>query len=52
REAWEVLEGQGHRLVKDGKTLVKPEENLAELESRLVQFQEETLPILRRLRIA
>jgi hypothetical protein len=51
KEAWEALESQGHRLVKDGKPLVKPEENLAELERKAVAFTEETLPIARKLRI-
>ncbi len=52
KDTWDVLEGQGQRLVKDGKVLTTPEENLSELESKAVVFKEKALPVLRKLRIA
>ncbi|MBI1207187.1 MAG: methyltransferase domain-containing protein [Azospirillum sp.] len=50
--AWEILGGQNQRLVKDGKTLMSAEENLAELAVRQARFAERTLPILVQLGIA
>jgi SAM-dependent methyltransferase len=49
--AWRLLEMQGQRLVKDGKTLDTAEENLAELRGRHAAF-EKRLPVLRSLGIA
>jgi len=43
----DLLAGQGQVLVKDGKPLAAPEENLAELTARAVAFAREQLPILR-----
>jgi len=50
--AWRLLQGQGQRLIKDGKTLDTPEDNLAELTDRANAFAQKQLPVLRRLLIA
>jgi SAM-dependent methyltransferase len=52
KDAWEILDSQGQRLVKGGKALTTAEENRAELESRAVVFREETLPLARKLKVA
>jgi len=49
--AWHVLAAQGQKLLKDGKTLESPEENLAELTSQAKVFQSKQLPILRALQV-
>ena len=49
---WEILGGQGQRIIKDGKTLETPEENLAELSLQAKDFLEGGLPILKALQIA
>ncbi|GGK47180.1 class I SAM-dependent methyltransferase [Salinarimonas ramus] len=49
--AWSVLNGQGQRLVRDGKPIESPEENLAELRTRFEAF-EKRLPVLQQLGIA
>ncbi|MCW5720966.1 MAG: methyltransferase regulatory domain-containing protein, partial [Devosia sp.] len=48
---WRLLEGQGQRLVKEGKTLQSAEENLSELRERYLVF-EKRLPTLKSLGIA
>jgi hypothetical protein len=48
---WELLTSQGQRLIKDGKTLEKPEENVAELTVQAKTFAEKQLPILKALGI-
>jgi SAM-dependent methyltransferase len=45
---WQVLNEQGQRLLKDGKTLESAEDNLAELQVR-VEFFEKRLPTLKNL---
>jgi SAM-dependent methyltransferase len=50
--AWDVLRGQGQSIVKDGKPLATPEENLAELTARAETFVEKSLPVLKSLQIA
>lgn len=50
--AWQVLSGQGQKLVRDGKGMETVEENMAELNSKAQSFAEKTLPILRALKIA
>jgi SAM-dependent methyltransferase len=48
---WQILDAQGQKLVKEGKTLMVKEDNLAEL-TRLAQgFAEKKLPILRELQV-
>jgi hypothetical protein len=49
---WDVLEGQGQRVIKDGKVIETPEANRAELHDRARKFQKERLPILQALGIA
>lgn len=50
--AWQVLQGQGQTLLKDGKALATPEENLTELTAQANEFAERRLPILKVLQIA
>ncbi len=45
--AWNILAAQGQRLIKEGKTLETPEDNLAELTAQAGVFQETLLPILK-----
>ena len=49
--AWQVLSRQGQRIVKQGKPLETPDENLAELQSQAETFAEKQLPVLRGLQI-
>ena len=49
--AWEVLAMQGQRLVRDGATLERAEDNLAELTAQAKLFAERDLPILKALEI-
>ena len=51
KQAWQVLHMQGHRLLKEGKTLETPEENLAELNKEATEFAEKRLPLLKALQI-
>lgn len=48
---YEILAGQGQQLLKEGRTLTTPEENLAELNIKAAAL-EQRLPILRALGIA
>jgi SAM-dependent methyltransferase len=52
RAAWQILQASGGVLVKDGKPLQTPEENLAELGIQARDFAEKQLPTLEALRIA
>ncbi|WP_090129553.1 class I SAM-dependent methyltransferase [Limnohabitans sp. Rim11] len=49
---WHLLASQSQKLVKEGKTLETPEENIAELTSQAQSFAEKVLPILKALQIA
>ena len=49
---WQVLAAQGQKIVKEGKPLDTPEENLAELNAQAAAFAQKQLPILRALQIA
>lgn len=49
---WQILSAQGQKIVKEGKTLETPEENLAELNEQAITFVEKQLPILKALLIA
>ena len=49
---WQIVSGQGQRLIKEGTTLQTPEENVAELTEQAKEFAERRLPILRALEIA
>jgi len=48
---WSVLSGQNQRLIKDGRGLESPEENLAELRSRYDVFMTKRVPVLKHLGI-
>jgi SAM-dependent methyltransferase len=50
--AWDLLAAQDQRMVKDGKPLETPEENLAELARDAREFIDQRLPVLRALQIA
>jgi len=49
--AWDSLAAQNQRVIKDGKTLETPEENLAELAREAREFIDQRLPVLRALQI-
>lgn len=51
RGTWQDLARQGQRLVKDGKTLDTPEENIAELTRQAEDFKEKRLSVLRALEV-
>jgi len=48
---WNILSGQGQRIVRDGKPLESAEDNLAELNAQAASFKTKLLPILRALEI-
>ena len=48
---WEILDKQGQRLVNEGKTLVSPQENLAELTSQAEDFLKNKKPMLDKLQL-
>jgi hypothetical protein len=50
--AWQLLSVQGQRLLKDGKALETPEENIEELTTQATVFKAKHLPILKALQIA
>jgi hypothetical protein len=51
RYAWGILSMQNQRLLKDGKALETPEENLADLTAQAEAFAAKQLPILKALQI-
>ena len=51
-DAWQTLNVQGQRLMKEGKTLENPGDNIAELQSLAKEFSAKRLPILKALRVA
>jgi SAM-dependent methyltransferase len=50
--AWSTLAAQGQKIVKDGKALETPEENLAELREQARQFADKHLAVLEACKIA
>jgi SAM-dependent methyltransferase len=48
---WHLLAAQGQKIVKEGKTLETPEDNLAELTAQATSFAEKQLPIVKALQI-
>lgn len=52
RFAWNLLAAQNQFVVKDGKALQTPDENLAELEAQARDFIDKRLPALQALQIA
>ena len=51
KDTWNILNAQGQRLIKEGKTLETVEENTNELKSMVTLFLEKSLPILKTLQI-
>ena len=49
---WSILSGQNQRIVKDGKPIESPEDNLAELLAQAREFQDKRYGLLRTLGIA
>lgn len=49
--AWNLLATQGQKILKDGKPIDSPEDNLAELTAQANAFNTKTLPILKALQI-
>lgn len=49
---WNILAEQSQRIVKEGKQLDTPEENLAELAAQALVFADKHLPVLKVLQIA
>jgi hypothetical protein len=49
QSTWQVLAVQGQKIVKEGKTLETPEENLAELNIQATAFATKQLPIMKAL---
>jgi len=50
--AWKVLATQNQQIVRDGKQLQTPEENLAELHAQAQEFNSKLLPVLTSLQVA
>jgi SAM-dependent methyltransferase len=49
---WQTIAAQSQKVLKEGRTLETPEENLAELTRQATEFAEKQLPILKALQIA
>jgi hypothetical protein len=49
--AWDILAQQNQRIIKDGKTLERIEDNLEELKTQAREFESKKLPILRSLKV-
>jgi SAM-dependent methyltransferase len=47
--AWKALQRMGHRMMKDGKPIESPEENLAQLRAAANEFLDRTVPNLKRI---
>jgi len=52
RFAWDALTAQGQRIVKDGKTVETPEDNMKEIQLQADAFQTSRMPLLKALGIA
>ena len=48
---WQILAVQGQKIVKEGKALETPEENLAELNLQATAFATKQLPIMKALQV-
>jgi SAM-dependent methyltransferase len=49
---WNIFAAQGHRIMKEGKTIESPEENLQELSKQATDFVDKRLPVLKALGVA
>ena len=50
-EVWRIMESQGRKFIKEGKTLETVEENLKELSDKLRDFVDKRLPLLKMLKV-
>jgi hypothetical protein len=50
--AWDILEPQGQKIIKEGKPLESPRENLDELTELAKEFLEKKWPVLQNLKVA
>ena len=50
--AWEILAGQGQKIIKEGKALETPAENLTEITEQAKAVAEKSLSVLKALQIA
>jgi SAM-dependent methyltransferase len=48
---WDVIALQGQKLIKEGKVLSTPEENIRELEQHAVDFAKKRMPVLELLQV-
>jgi hypothetical protein len=51
-DVWPILESQGQRLIKDGKTLQTATENVSELTNNAQEFANNRMPLLKALGVA
>jgi hypothetical protein len=51
-DVWPILESQGQRLIKDGKTLQTAAENVSELTNNAQEFLNNRMPLLKALGVA
>lgn len=49
---WQILSSQGQRVLRDGKPLENPQDNLAELTVQATAFVQKQLPVLKALQVA
>lgn len=49
---WQILNAQGQKLIREGKTLETAEENQAEITAQAKEFNEKRLPVFKILQIA
>jgi hypothetical protein len=49
--AWDILRGQGQRILREGKAIESDEDNLGELNTQAAAFKAKLLPILKALEI-
>jgi hypothetical protein len=50
-EVWKIMESQGRKFIKEGKTLETAEENLKELSDKMRVFVDKKLPLLKMLKV-
>ncbi len=50
-EVWKIMESQGRKFLKEGKTLETTEENLKELNDQLKNFVDRRIPLLKMLKV-
>jgi len=51
RVVWDLISAQNQKLVKDGKPLDTPDENIAELVVKAEEFAQKHLPIMKALQV-